>query len=108
MPDEINDKMIEVEESRLRMLIQQNQQLQQSEDNARQCLKKVLAVYNQLEKDGIIDILQSLIKKDNVNVMSLLSPIGRIIPKLKKYGDNEAINDVFNIEFFETAKKAAQ
>lgn len=108
MADEINDKMIEVEESRLRMLIQQNQQLQQSEDNARQCLKKVLAAYNQLEKDGIIDILQSLIKKDNVNVMSLLSPIGRIIPKLKKYGDNEAINDVFNIEFFETAKKAAQ
>lgn len=100
--------MIYVEAERLEQLIQENRQLKAASDSdsARACLRKMLAVYEVLEKDGVINIISGAIGKDT-NAFSLLAPIGRILPKVKKYGDNQALNDVFNLEFFETAKKAA-
>ncbi len=101
-------EMIYIEVSRLEDLIKQNQELKKAGDeSAKICLQKMLAVYEVLEKDGIINILSGFIGSE-ANAFSLIAPIGRILPKMKNYGDNEIFAEVFNMEFFETAKKAAK
>ncbi|MFZ4398869.1 MAG: hypothetical protein ACOYO1_02450 [Bacteroidales bacterium] len=108
MSNETEEKpgMIYVEESQLRALIEENKRLKDADQSARSHLNKILLAYNELEKDGIVKIMEQMINGDS-GVMTMIGPIGRIIPKVKKYGDNENITNVFNLEFFETAKKAA-
>lgn len=97
-----------VDEKQLNDLIEINTQLSVENAERKQVLNKILGAYEQLEKDGVVDILTKLVNESDTSVMKLIAPIGRIIPKLKKYGDNENINQVFNLQFFENAKKLAK
>ncbi len=107
--EEINNENKEpekilVEADRLTKLLQECKK----GDEARECLIKILKAYEVLETDGVVKILSKIMDSEDISMFSLAAPIGRIIPKVKKYGENEDITNVFNFEFFETAKKAAK
>lgn len=105
---DVPEGQILVDEKQLNDLIELNTELSHDNAERKQVLKKILGAYEQLEKDGVIEILAKLVNGNDTSVMSMIAPIGRIIPKLKKYGDCEAINEVFNLDFFENAKKLAK
>jgi hypothetical protein len=105
---EVPEGKVLVDEKQLNDLIEINTELSETNAKQKDVLKKILAAYEQLEKDGVVAVLEKMINSNDTSVMKLIAPIGRIIPKLKKYGDCPAINDVFNMQFFENAKTLAK
>ena len=107
MNQQNKEGMIYVSEEEYTKTIQENIDLKASQHDAKKCLQKMVLVYDELEKVGVVDILKKIFNKDDLNIMALMAPIGKLIPKLKKFEDNEIINDVFNEQFFLRAKRAA-